>query len=76
MFICSIVQPGAHSSSGAPQETRSLGWADLRLRNRHVLHLTEMRDRDGKILFVVDWYATNARRLAQAAQRTGIQSPF
>jgi hypothetical protein len=72
-FMNYELQVGQHSVTlRSPQESRSLGWADLRLRNRHVLHLTEMRDRDGKILFVVDWYATNARRLAQAgAQRIG-----
>lgn len=72
-FMNYELEVGQHSVTiRSPQESRSLGWTDLRLRNRHGLHLTEMRDRDGKILFVVDWYATNARRLAQAgAQRIG-----
>lgn len=72
-FMNYSLEVGPHSVTlRSPRESRSLGWADLRLRNRHALHLTEMRDRDGKLLFVVDWYATNARRLTQAgAQRIG-----
>jgi hypothetical protein len=53
-------------------ESYSLRWADLRLRDRPVLQVTEVRDRDDKILYAVDWYARNARLFVQAyAQRMG-----
>jgi len=74
-FMNYRLEVGQHSVTlRSPHESRSFAWNDLRLRNRHVLHLTEVRDRDGNILFIVDWYATNARRLAQAgARRTGME---
>jgi hypothetical protein len=56
----------------SPKENHSFGWADLRLRDRHALQVTEVRDREDNILCVIDWYARNARRLVQAyAQRNG-----
>jgi hypothetical protein len=48
-----------------PKGNRIMNWADIRLLDRSSVQVTEIRDRDERLLFAVDWYAKNARRFVQ-----------
>jgi Holliday junction resolvase-like predicted endonuclease len=45
-------------------QIQTLAWAELRIRDRTTVQVTELRDHNDNLLYAVDWYAKNARLFA------------